>query len=130
MHLQGGLRGQTNPRAALEGDVLFEKVPAEDAGSRRSEDEMQGISPGAFGKAAADPQRRLGVGMRQHGAELARWIADGAHIAICGDASRMARDVETALAEILSAHGAGSMEAGRAQLQALRKDGRYQADVY
>jgi sulfite reductase (NADPH) flavoprotein alpha-component len=68
--------------------------------------------------------------MRENSAELARWIADGAHIAICGDASRMAKDVETAFAEILAEHGAGSLDAGRAQLQALRTAGRYQADVY
>jgi sulfite reductase (NADPH) flavoprotein alpha-component len=68
--------------------------------------------------------------MRENGAELARWIGEGAHIAICGDASRMAKDVETAFAEILAEHGAGSVEAGRAQVQALRAAGRYQADVY
>ncbi|MFO1148073.1 MAG: sulfite reductase subunit alpha [Alsobacter sp.] len=68
--------------------------------------------------------------MRQEGEELARWIADGAHVYVCGDASRMAKDVEAALSDVLAAQGAGSTEEGRARLAALKAEGRYQADVY
>ena len=46
--------------------------------------------------------------MLQVGRELWSWIADGAHIYVCGDAQRMAKDVERALIDIVAAHGARS----------------------
>jgi sulfite reductase (NADPH) flavoprotein alpha-component len=68
--------------------------------------------------------------MRQSGPELAKWIADGAHFYVCGDAKRMAKDVERALADIIAAHGGMSQDDAIAHVAALRKTGRYQADVY
>ena len=44
--------------------------------------------------------------MRQVGRDLWAWIAEGAHIYVCGDAQRMAKDVERALIDIVAAHGA------------------------
>jgi sulfite reductase (NADPH) flavoprotein alpha-component len=68
--------------------------------------------------------------MREAGAELFRWLEQGAHFYICGDAKRMARDVETALTDIVSEHGKAAPEDAQAYVAALKKTGRYQADVY
>ena len=68
--------------------------------------------------------------MREVGADLWRWLAEGAHIYVCGDAKRMAKDVETALVDIVAAHGARSVDEAVIFVQGLKKAGRYQADVY
>lgn len=68
--------------------------------------------------------------MRENGAELWRWLEDGAHFYICGDAKRMARDVEAALIDVIAAQGGRSAEAAVAYVQDMKKAGRYQADVY
>ena len=68
--------------------------------------------------------------MRELGAEVWRWIAEGAHFYVCGDAKRMARDVERALVDISAQWGARSMEEAIAFVAGLKKSGRYQADVY
>ena len=68
--------------------------------------------------------------MREHGPELAAWIARGAHIYICGDASRMARDVHAALVAILAQHQNLAPDLAEAQLKSLAATGRYQRDVY
>ena len=68
--------------------------------------------------------------MRELGAELWRWIAEGAHFYICGDAKRMAKDVERALVDIVAQWGARSTEEAIAFVGGLKKSGRYQADVY
>lgn len=68
--------------------------------------------------------------MREEGAELFRWLESGAHFYICGDASRMARDVEAALVEVIQTHNGGSQDAASAYVKQLKKDGRFQADVY
>jgi sulfite reductase (NADPH) flavoprotein alpha-component len=68
--------------------------------------------------------------MRELGAEVWRWIAEGAHFYVCGDAKRMARDVERALVDISAQWGARSMEESIAFVAGLKKSGRYQADVY
>ncbi len=68
--------------------------------------------------------------MRERGAELFAWLEQGAHFYVCGDAKRMAKDVELALVDIVTAHGGRSAEAAQAYLAGLKKAGRYQADVY
>jgi sulfite reductase (NADPH) flavoprotein alpha-component len=68
--------------------------------------------------------------MRQAGPELWSWLKDGAHFYVCGDAKRMARDVETALAEISAHAGQMSEVAARDFIAELKAAGRYQADVY
>jgi sulfite reductase (NADPH) flavoprotein alpha-component len=68
--------------------------------------------------------------MREEGAELLAWLESGAHFYICGDAKRMAKDVERALVEIVAGHGKKSTEEAVAYINALKKTGRYQADVY
>lgn len=68
--------------------------------------------------------------LRQQGAELWRWINDGAHIYVCGDASRMAKDVEQALLDVIAEHGAMDTETADEFLSELRLARRYQRDVY
>ena len=68
--------------------------------------------------------------LREQGAELWRWINDGAHIYVCGDASRMAKDVEQALLDVIADQGAMDAEAADEFLSELRVERRYQRDVY
>ena len=68
--------------------------------------------------------------LRQQGAELWRWINDGAHIYVCGDANRMAKDVEQALLEVIAEFGGMDIEAADEFLSELRLERRYQRDVY
>jgi sulfite reductase (NADPH) flavoprotein alpha-component len=68
--------------------------------------------------------------MREVGRDLWGWIADGAHIYVCGDAKRMAKDVEIALVDIVAQHGVRSPEDAAAFVADLKKKGRYQQDVY
>jgi sulfite reductase (NADPH) flavoprotein alpha-component len=68
--------------------------------------------------------------MREAGPELWAWLRDGAHFYVCGDAKRMAKDVESALVEI-SARAGRMSEAGACDFIAeLKAAGRCQADVY
>ena len=67
--------------------------------------------------------------MRQVGGELWSWIADGAHIYVCG-AITMGKDVERALVDLVAAHGARTIDQAIAFVADLKKKGRYQQDVY
>jgi sulfite reductase (NADPH) flavoprotein alpha-component len=68
--------------------------------------------------------------MREVGRDLWAWLADGAHIYVCGDAKRMAKDVEIALVDVVAQHGVRSAEEATAFVGELKKKGRYQQDVY
>jgi sulfite reductase (NADPH) flavoprotein alpha-component len=68
--------------------------------------------------------------MRDVGRDLWAWLAEGAHVYVCGDALRMAKDVEGAVVDIVATHGARSSEEAILFLSALKKAGRYQTDVY
>lgn len=68
--------------------------------------------------------------LRERGAELWRWINDGAHIYVCGDANRMAKDVEQALLEVIVEFGGMDLESADEYLSELRVARRYQRDVY
>ncbi|EOD3547189.1 NADPH-dependent assimilatory sulfite reductase flavoprotein subunit [Cronobacter sakazakii] len=68
--------------------------------------------------------------IREQGAELWRWIQKGAHLYVCGDANRMAKDVEQALLEVIAAYGGMDAEAADEYLSELRVERRYQRDVY
>lgn len=65
-----------------------------------------------------------------HGAQLFEWLQTGAHLYVCGDANRMAKDVHQALLTIIAEHGKLTTEQASAYLQQLRTDRRYQKDVY
>lgn len=68
--------------------------------------------------------------MLEKGRELYAWLEEGAYFYVCGDAKRMARDVEGALLQIVAQHGALSDEEAKEYVRALRKSGRYLRDVY
>jgi sulfite reductase (NADPH) flavoprotein alpha-component len=68
--------------------------------------------------------------MRERGAELFAWLEEGAHFYVCGDARRMAKDVERAMVDVVAQHGKRSADEAVAYVAALKKAGRYQADVY
>lgn len=68
--------------------------------------------------------------MREVGRDLWMWLTEGAHLYVCGDAKRMAKDVELALVDIVAQHGARSAEEATAFVANLKKAGRYQQDVY
>ncbi|MFE3102261.1 molybdopterin-dependent oxidoreductase [Nocardia tengchongensis] len=68
--------------------------------------------------------------MREHGAQLWKWIDSGAHFYVCGDASRMAKDVDLALREIIAHHGDMDTDDADAYVKKLSADKRYVRDVY
>ncbi|MCG6207706.1 sulfite reductase subunit alpha [Rhodopseudomonas sp. HC1] len=68
--------------------------------------------------------------MREVGRDLWSWLTEGANIYVCGDAKRMAKDVELALVDIVAQHGARSAAEATAFVSDLKKHGRYQQDVY
>jgi sulfite reductase (NADPH) flavoprotein alpha-component len=68
--------------------------------------------------------------MMENAKELWNWLEQGAHFYVCGDASRMAKDVDKALHEIVKMAGERSDEAAGEYIQKLKSDKRYQRDVY
>lgn len=68
--------------------------------------------------------------MREQGAELWSWIQAGAHFYVCGDAKRMAKDVDVALHAIVALRGGLTPAAAEEYVKQMRKDHRYQRDVY
>ncbi|MFZ2529222.1 MAG: sulfite reductase subunit alpha [Rhodococcus sp. (in: high G+C Gram-positive bacteria)] len=68
--------------------------------------------------------------MKEHGAELFAWLEGGGHFYICGDASRMAKDVDRALHEIVAEHGGLSPDGAADYVTALKREKRYVRDVY
>ena len=68
--------------------------------------------------------------IRENGAEFFAWLERGAHLYICGDADRMAKDVHQALVDVISQYGELSAEQAEQYLKDLRSAKRYQKDVY
>ena len=68
--------------------------------------------------------------MLDYGADLWRWLDDGAHFYVCGDATRMARDVDAALTSVIKTHGRMSEESAHHYKRELVADKRYVRDVY
>src|SRR5436305_603097 len=68
--------------------------------------------------------------MREVGREVWSWLAEGANVYICGDAKRMAKDVERALVDIVAQFGARSIDEAVLFVAELKKKGRFQQDVY
>ena len=68
--------------------------------------------------------------MREHAAELWAWLEDGAHFYVCGDAKRMAKDVDATLHDIAQTAGGKSAAGAKAFVDELKKTKRYQRDVY
>ena len=65
--------------------------------------------------------------MLEHGAEFFAWLEQGATIYVCGDASRMAKDVDAALHQLIAQHGNTDAEA---YISNLHDTSRYHRDVY
>jgi sulfite reductase (NADPH) flavoprotein alpha-component len=68
--------------------------------------------------------------MQENAAELWSWLESGAHFYVCGDASRMAKDVDGTLHRIVQMAGGKSVDDARAYISKLKSDKRYQRDVY
>ncbi|WP_456788762.1 molybdopterin-dependent oxidoreductase [Cellulomonas sp. P5_C5] len=68
--------------------------------------------------------------MREHGARLWEWLEQGASFFVCGDASRMAKDVDAALREVVATHGGLGPDAADAYVKDLVTRRRYVRDVY
>jgi sulfite reductase (NADPH) flavoprotein alpha-component len=68
--------------------------------------------------------------MLEAGRELWSWIDDGATIYVCGDAERMAKDVDATLRTIMSTYGRRSVAKAQLELREMAAAGRYVRDVY
>lgn len=68
--------------------------------------------------------------MRDHAAELWQWLQDGASVFVCGDAKRMAVDVDRTLHAIVAEQGNSSPDAAKEYIAHLTSTGRYRRDVY
>jgi len=68
--------------------------------------------------------------LQEHAKEVYKWLNSGAYLYVCGDAKKMAKDVEKTLLEIIETEGNFSQEKAKEYLSNLRKDKRYIQDVY
>jgi sulfite reductase (NADPH) flavoprotein alpha-component len=69
--------------------------------------------------------------MLEHAAEIWKWIdSEGAYFFVCGDAKRMAKDVDAALRKIVQEQGGKSVDEANAYVEKLKTDKRYKRDVY
>jgi len=69
--------------------------------------------------------------MLEHAAEIWKWIdGEGAQFFVCGDAKRMAKDVDAALRKIIQEQGGKSVDEANAYVEKLKNDKRYKRDVY
>ncbi|RYX84455.1 sulfite reductase subunit alpha [bacterium] len=68
--------------------------------------------------------------MLQNGAEIWKWLDEGGHFTVCGDASRMAKDVDNALHTIVATHGNLGDDGARDYIAQMSRAGRYGRDVY
>ena len=68
--------------------------------------------------------------MLENAGEIYRWLEEGAHFYVCGDASRMAKDVDAALLQIVEQAGGKDPQQAAEYIEALKKSKRYKRDVY
>ena len=68
--------------------------------------------------------------LKEQASDVFAWLERGAHLYVCGDANRMAKDVHQTLVEIIQEHGKLSAEQAEDYLKSLRSNKRYQKDVY
>lgn len=68
--------------------------------------------------------------MLEQATDLWRWLEDGAHLYVCGDAKRMAKDVDAALHKVIESAGARTSDQAAEYVQKLKSAKRYQRDVY
>ncbi len=68
--------------------------------------------------------------MTENAVELWSWLEAGAHFYVCGDASRMAKDVDAALHKAVETAGGRSVDEARVYVEKMKSEQRYQRDVY
>ena len=68
--------------------------------------------------------------MLDNSKDIFEWVEAGAHFYVCGDEARMAKDVDSALHQIVEKEGGKTPEQAAAYVEALRKEKRYKRDVY
>ena len=68
--------------------------------------------------------------IRQRGEQLWQWLEQGAHVYVCGDALRMAKDVEKSILDIIATQGGKNEDSAVEYLNEMREEDRYQRDVY
>lgn len=68
--------------------------------------------------------------IREQAEQFWSWLEQGAHIYVCGDASRMAKDVEQAILDVIAEQGGKDADDAKDYLNELREADRYQRDVY
>ena len=68
--------------------------------------------------------------LKEQASDIYAWLERGAHLYVCGDANRMAKDVHQTLVDIIAEHGKLSAEQAEDYLKSLRSNKRYQKDVY
>lgn len=68
--------------------------------------------------------------MLEHGKELFGWLEEGGHFYVCGDASRMAKDVDKSLHDVVAEHGGLDADAATEYVNTLKREKRYVRDVY
>lgn len=68
--------------------------------------------------------------MKEHSSELWKWMEDGAHMYVCGDAKQMAKDVQTSLCAIVEREGGKTAEQAQEYIASLKDQHRYHRDVY
>jgi len=105
-------------------DFLYE----EEIESMRAAGMLHNLST-AFSR---DQEKKVYVQHRmiENGKEIFEWLEQGAHFYVCGDAKRMATDVDNALKQIVAEQGGMSAEEAAAYVAKLAKENRYQRDVY
>ena len=91
-----------------------------------SRDRVRAVRANDAARAKTYVQHRL----LEQGREVFDWLERGAHLYVCGDATRMARDVHATLVEIIARHGGRDTEAAADYVNALQAQGRYARDVY
>ncbi len=68
--------------------------------------------------------------MLENAAEIYQWLEEGAHFYVCGDANRMAKDVDAALSKIVETAGGKDAHGAAEYVEAMKKAKRYKRDVY
>jgi sulfite reductase (NADPH) flavoprotein alpha-component len=68
--------------------------------------------------------------MQEKASEIYQWLEDGAYFYVCGDATRMAKDVETALLDAIAKGSHGTLDHAAEYLETMKKQKRYQRDIY
>jgi sulfite reductase (NADPH) flavoprotein alpha-component len=84
----------------------------------------------AFSRDRSIPREYVQDRLRRVGKDLYAWLEGGAHLYVCGDAEKMAPDVNAALIDIVAQHGGKSRDDAEAYVRRLADDRRYLRDVY